>query len=104
MLLKTYDEYYNGYKHADKDVRGYVDLVSELLGKFPVGDQIIGEQNQKDFIKLYGAILKVKNILSTFDEFAGNEILSERDVQDYHSMYINLYNEIRGKTSVTLKM
>ena len=71
VLLKTYDEYYNGYKHADKDVRGYVDLVSELLGKFPVGDQIIGEQNQKDFIKLYGAILKVKNILSTFDEFAG---------------------------------
>jgi len=97
VLLKTYDEYYNGYKHADKDVRGYVDLVSELLGKFPVGDQIIGEQNQKDFIKLYGAILKVKNILSTFDEFAGNEILSERDVQDYHSMYINLYNEIRCK-------
>ena len=46
---------------------------------------------------MYGAILKVKNILSTFDEFAGNEILSERDVQDYHSMYINLYNEIRGK-------
>lgn len=97
VLLKTYDEYYNGYKHADKVVRGYVDLVSELLDKFPVGDQIIGEQNQKDFIKLYGAILKVKNILSTFDEFAGNEILSERDVQDYHSMYINLYNEIRGK-------
>ena len=60
-------------------------------------NQIIGEQNQKDFIKLYGAILKVKNILSTFDEFAGNEILTERDVQDYHSMYINLYNDFRGK-------
>jgi len=35
--------------------------------------------------------------LSAFDEFAGNEILTERDVQDYHSMYINLYNEFRGK-------
>jgi len=97
VLLKTYDEYYNGYKHADKDVRGYADLVSELLEKFPVGNQIIGEQNQKDFIKLYGAILKVKNILATFDEFEGNEILTERDVQDYHSMYINLYNDFRGK-------
>jgi type I restriction enzyme, R subunit len=63
-----------------------------------VGEQIVGEQNQKDFIKLYSAILKVKNILTTFDEFAGNAILSERDVQDYHSMYINLYNEFRGKT------
>jgi len=36
--------------------------------------------------------------LSSFDEFAGNEILSERDVQDYHSIYIDLYNEFRNKT------
>jgi len=98
VLLKTYDEYYNGYKKGDKDIPGYSDLVDDLQEKFPVGEQIIGEQNQKEFIKLYSAILKVKNILSTFDEFSGNEILSERDVQDYHSMYINLYNDFRGKS------
>ncbi|MGV8946141.1 MAG: type I restriction endonuclease subunit R [Lutibacter sp.] len=97
VLLKTYDEYYNGYKNGDKDVRGYADLANELQHEFPVGDQIIGEQNQKDFIKLYSAILKVRNILTTFDEFAGNEILTLRDVQDYHSMYINFYNDFRGK-------
>ena len=97
VLLKTFDEYYNGYKDSDKDVRGYADLINELQEKYAVGMQIIGEHNQKDFIRLYGTILKVKNILSAFDEFAGNEILSERDVQDYHSMYINLYNEFRGK-------
>lgn len=97
VLLKTYSEYYNGYIDGKKKVPGYIELVNELQGKFPVGEQIIGEQNQKDFIKLYSAILKVKNILTTFDEFAGNEILSERDVQDYHSMYINLYHEFRGK-------
>jgi len=97
VLLKTYDEYYNGYKNGDKDVRGYADLVSELQNEFPVGDQIIGEQKQKDFIKLYGAVLKVKNILTSFDNFARNEILTARDVQDYHSMYINLYNDFRGR-------
>ncbi|HPB03148.1 MAG TPA: DEAD/DEAH box helicase family protein, partial [Bacteroidales bacterium] len=100
VLLKTYSEYYNGYKKAGKDVPGYAALVADLIEKFPVGEQIIGEQNQKEFIRLYGAILKVKNILSAFDEFTGNEILSERDVQDYHSMYINLYNEFRGKNEV----
>ncbi len=97
VLLKSYDEYYNGYKNGDKDVRAYVDLVSELQDKFPLDEPIVGEQNQKDFIKLYGAILKIKNILSTFDEFTGNEILTARDVQDYHSMYINLYNDFRLK-------
>ncbi len=97
VLLKTYDEYYNGYKNGDKEVTGYADLVNELLEKYQVGAPIIGEQAQKDFIKLYGAILKVKNILTSFDEFAGHELLTERDVQDYHSMYINLYNDFRGK-------
>ena len=78
-----------------KEVRGYKSLVDELSEKFPVGEQIIGEQNQKNFIVLYSSILRVRNILTTFDEFTGNEVLTERDVQDYHSMYIDLYNEFR---------
>lgn len=95
VLLKSYGEYYNGYDNEGKPVRGYADLVGELLERFPVGEQIIGETAQKEFIKLYGGILKVRNILTTFDEFGGNEILTPRDIQDYHSMYIDLYNEFR---------
>lgn len=95
VLLKAYADYYNGYKDEDKDIRGYKSLVEELIEKFPVGERILGEQNQKDFIRLYGAILRVRNILVTFDDFAGNEILTDRDVQDYHSMYIDIYNEFR---------
>lgn len=95
VLLKTFDEYYNGYTQNDKEVRGYADLVSELQMKYPAGEQIVGEQNKKSFVRLYGAILKLRNILSTFDAFAGREILTERDVQDYHSAYIDLYNEFR---------
>lgn len=95
VLLKAYADYYYGYKNEEKDIRGYESLVKELLEKFPVGERILGEQNQKDFIKLYGAILRVRNILTTFDEFAGHEILTERDVQDYHSAYIDIYNEFR---------
>jgi type I restriction enzyme R subunit len=98
VLLKAYADYYNGYKDGDKEVRGYESLVKELLEKFPIGERIMGEQNQKDFIKLYSAVLRIKNILVTFDEFAGNEILTDRDVQDYHSMYIDLYNEFRKST------
>lgn len=95
VLLKTFDEYYNGYKQNDKDIRGYAELVDELQTKYPVGERIVGEQNKKDFVRLYGAILRLRNILSTFDAFGGREILTERDVQDYHSAYIDLYNELR---------
>ena len=84
VLLKTYKEYYQGYEKDGKTIRGYKSLVEELQDKFPIEDRIGGEKNQKDFIKLYGGILRVRNILTTFDEFEGNEILTERDFQDYH--------------------
>lgn len=98
VLLKAYADYYHGYRDGKKEVRGYESLIKELQEKFPVGERILGEQNQKDFIKLYGSILRLKNTLTTFDEFAGNQILKERDVQDYHSAYIDIYNEFRNST------
>jgi type I restriction enzyme R subunit len=72
-------------------------MVNELLEKFPIGERILGEQNQKDFVRLYGAILRLQNILTAFDEFAGNEILTERDIQDYHSEYIDIYTNLKKK-------
>lgn len=98
-LLKDYDSYYFGYTDAKgNDVLGYQDLIDELTEKFPVGKPIVGEQNEKDYIKLYGKILRLKNILSTFDRFAGNELLPERTFQDYQSTYIDLYQQYRPKT------
>ncbi|MBQ5414031.1 MAG: hypothetical protein IIU21_05155, partial [Schwartzia sp.] len=60
----------------------YVDMIEDLRARFPLSlPRIEGEQNQKDFISLFGAILRMRNLLSSFDEFAGKEILSERDLQ-----------------------
>jgi type I restriction enzyme R subunit len=93
VLLKTYDEYYNGYEDDGKQRKGYVELIDLLTNTYPVGQKPLGELAQKDFIRLFGAILRLRNILTTFDEFAGNEILSARDFQDYQSMYIDLYQQ-----------
>lgn len=68
---------------------------TRLLDKFPLGQPIIGEAAQKEFIALLGAILRLQNILTAFDDFAGNEILTERQMQDYRSIYLNLYAEFR---------
>jgi type I restriction enzyme R subunit len=68
-------------------------LIGKLQSLYPVGQAIIGEQAQKDFIRLFGAILRLRNILTSFDDFAGNEILTERDYQDYQSVYIDLYQD-----------
>ena len=98
VLLKTYEEYYNGYEDdKGREKEGYSQLIKELQDKFPIGEQIIGEQNEKEFIVLFGNILKIKNILSVFDKFVGNEILSEREYQDYQSIYIDLYQKRKPK-------
>ena len=97
VRLQDFDYYYYGDDSGERHTPGYNDLVDELLEKFPVGQPITGEENQKDFIKLFGSILRVKNILTSFDEFAGNEILSERNFQDYQSVYIDLYQEFRPR-------
>mgnify|MGYP000939070927 CR=1 FL=1 len=85
VLLKPYQDYY----------REYADKVAELLERFPLGQPIIGEAAQKAFIALFGAILRLQNILSSFDDFAGNEILRERQGQDYRSLYLDLYAQFR---------
>lgn len=97
VLLKTYDEYYFGYiDNNNKEIKGYKTLVTELIENFPVYEPIIvGEKKQKEFIKLFGAILRVKNILNTFDEFEGNEILSKRDFQDYIGIYQDLRDQYK---------
>jgi len=97
VLLRDYDAYYDGYRDGNKTYPGYVDLITRLQTEFPLGQRITGEQAQKAFIALYGAVLRQMNILRTFDQFAGNEILSARAFQDYQSVYIDLYQEI-GRT------
>lgn len=99
VLLRPYSDYYYGYNSDDgKRHEGYEEIVRELEDKYPVGEPIAGEEARKDFIRLYGTFLRASNILSTFDDFADERILSERDIQDYHSAYIDLYNEFRSKS------
>jgi len=86
VLLQPCAEYYKEYEKR----------VAELVAGFPLGEAIVGEAAQKAFIRLFGAILRLKNILTAFDDFAGHEILGERDFQDYQSLYLNLYAEFRS--------
>lgn len=85
VLLKPYTEYYDEYEN----------LISKLRADFPLDQTIVGEMAQKAFIKLFGSILRLKNILTAFDDFAGNEILTQREFQDYLSLYLNFYADFR---------
>ncbi|ONI42141.1 DEAD/DEAH box helicase [Candidatus Epulonipiscium fishelsonii] len=104
VILKSYNDYLNGYvDDKGNEVQGYSQSIKELQNKFPLQTDnktthnMEGEQAKKEFINLFGSILRLKNILSSFDEFDNADIISERDMQDYQSKYIDLYNEFRDK-------
>lgn len=99
VLLQSFKDYYYGYKSVDSTPKpGYTDMIEKLSNKFPLSEpQIIGEQNQKDFISLFGAVLRMRNLLASFDEFKGKEILTERDLQDYLGRYQDLRDEWKRK-------
>ena len=94
ILLQKYEDYYYGFiDEKGIDHPGYVSLVGDLIAKYPLNMQIIGERNEKEFISLFGAILRMRNILVSFDDFEGHDILSERDLQDYLGRYQDLRDE-----------
>ena len=99
VLLKPYKDYYYGYDDDNgKHIKGYKELVEELQTKYEPGVIMKGEDDKKEFIKLYGSILKITNILSSFDEFKEDELLTERDKQNYLSVYLELHSEFKNIT------
>ena len=99
VLLQPFKDYLEGYVGADgRHHEGYIDMVNRLEDQFPLAEpQIVGEEKQKRFIALFGAILRMRNLLSSFDEFAGNEMINDRDMQDYLGRYQDLRDEWRER-------
>ena len=101
IIERSYDDYINGFTDEDTGVvfKGYKELCEEIIEKFPDPTEIKLEKDKKEFVKLFGEILKRENILRNYDEFSSFEkIISERLKQDMKSVYIWIKDE-----SISLK-
>lgn len=98
VVLKDFWSYYNGYDNKDgKHCYGYSELVDQLKSEFPEGRPVLGEDAEKRFVALFGSLLKSIYILSTFDQYEGREELSDRQLQDYQSHYLDLRDKWRRR-------
>ncbi len=95
VLLKPFKDYYYGWEKDGEPQQGYVDMIAELQDKFALPVSFESEQAEKDFIKHWGSILRLRNILVSFDEFKDKGLLSERDIQNYESKYLDLRDKYR---------
>ena len=99
VLLKDFNSYYNGYDTAKgKHCYGYAELVEQLQNEFPDGKPSMGEQEERRFISLFGSLLKSINVLQAFDQFDGKELLTDGQMQDFQSHYLDLRDKWRKKT------
>ena len=100
IIERSYDDYINGFTDEDTGVvfKGYKELCEEIVEKFPDPTEIKLEKDKKEFVKLFGEILKKENILRNYDEFSSFEkIISERLKQDMKSVYIWIKESIASK-------
>ncbi|MER2471480.1 type I restriction endonuclease subunit R [Photorhabdus laumondii] len=84
VLEKSYKEYMEGFTDlvTGEARRGFLEVVTELQRRFPNPDDIIKEQDKKDFAKLFGEYLRAENVLQNYDEFAGLKALQHVDISN----------------------
>jgi type I restriction enzyme R subunit len=98
VLLKDFKSYYEGYDTENgKHCYGYKELVEELQKQYPDGYKPIGEEEERRFITLFGSLLKSINVLQAFDQFEGQQLLSDGQMQDYQSNYLDLKDKWRKR-------
>lgn len=89
VLLRPYGEYLSTYLEAIEQLR--IDF------PLPIGS-IASEKEQKRFIDLMGQVLRLRNILTSFDDFESDDTITPRELEDYRSIYLDLYNETRERS------
>ena len=98
VVLRDFLSYYDGYDtEKGKHCYGYKELVEQLQNEFPEGQTILGEDAERRFVALFGSLLKSINILSAFDQFEGRHIITDRQLQDYQSNYLDLQEKWRRR-------
>ena len=88
VLLRPYGEY----------LSSYLETINQLRLDFPLPiGSIASEKEQKRFIVLMGQMLRLRNILTSFDDFETDDPVPSRDLEDYRSVYLDLYHEARER-------
>ena len=99
ILMRPFADYYYGFDDENnKHVLGYKEIIEKLLEKYklPMNPANYSGEQKKEFVRIFGGVLKLTNLLSAFDEFtAEKRIITEFDTQDYLTWYNDIHEELR---------
>ncbi|MEX2804746.1 type I restriction endonuclease subunit R [Streptococcus sp. H31] len=103
ILEKSYQDYVDGFvdEETGQSSRGYREICQELLDKYPDPTEIYLESEKREFVQLFGDVLKMENILRNYDEFVEEgSMFSPGLMQDMRSVYVDIREEAYGGNRV----
>lgn len=99
-IERPFNDYIYGYidQVTKERVKGYLEVCDEIATKFPNPTEIFSEREQKEFVVLFGELLKLENLLRNYDEFITfDKPIDEREMQDLRSVYLNIRDKVISK-------
>ena len=90
IVMEPYEVYLQKFNEA------YYNLTKLTPDVDSVND-LVREDDQFEFIKLFRDLMRVRNVLNTFTEFEMNETeMGEQEFEDFKSKYLDLYDRHKG--------
>ena len=90
IVMEPYEVYLERFNEA------YNKLIKLTPSVDSVND-LIREDDQFEFIKLFRDLMRVKNVLNTFTQFEMEETeMEDQEFEDYKSKYLDLYDRHKG--------
>ncbi|MBR4748614.1 MAG: type I restriction endonuclease subunit R, partial [Abditibacteriota bacterium] len=86
ILIRPFGDYYASYAEA----------CSRMRSDFPLPLRaIMTNEAKKEFVSLFSSIRRLMVTLSAFEEFEGKALLTQGELQDYQSEYLDIYRSLR---------
>ncbi|MGK7392598.1 MAG: type I restriction endonuclease subunit R [Candidatus Cyclobacteriaceae bacterium M2_1C_046] len=92
IILPPYDVIKKKFSEAFADLLKIAPTVKSV-------DELISEEDQLKFVQAFRAIMRLRNVLSSFTDFSWDDLpMSEQAFEDYKSKYLDLFDKVRSDT------
>ncbi len=88
------------YEVQKKDFEAKLVELKTMVPTLESIDELQGEEQKADFIKVFRDLLRLKSSLETFAEFSFSDFtMNEQEFYDYQSKYLDIYEERKNNDS-----
>lgn len=89
VLVQPYEEYVTQFNEAVTELSALTPTVKSV-------DNLPDEEAQKAFVTKFRELLRLKNVLTTFADFAETDLtLKPQAFEDYKSKYLDIYDSVK---------